>query len=89
MDRRKEPAQRNLSARDAIRTLLNKDETFAANKVLFGIYRKGWSANEQGQSRLANPYVRASPYGRQWAYGWAECSKIMRRRRSDGAGGTA
>ncbi len=83
MDRRKEPLEKSFNARDAIRALLQQDEAMADNKILFGIYRKGWAANMDGLGRAANPYAHESPYWTQWARGWTECSKIMRRRRSD------
>jgi hypothetical protein len=89
IDRRKEPVAKRLTALEAIRALLKKEEVRAANKVLLGIYRKGWSANQKGQNRSINPYPREAPYWEEWNRGWIECSKVMKRRRSDNALATA
>jgi len=85
IDRRKEPVAKRLTALEAIRALLKKEEVRAANKVLLGIYRKGWSANQKGQNRSINPFPRETPYWGEWNRGWIECSKIMKRRQSDNA----
>jgi len=89
VDRRKEPIAKRLTALEAIRALLKKEEVRAANKVLRGIYRKGWSANQEGRNRSINPHPRETPYWEEWNRGWIECSKVMKRRQSDKAFGTS
>jgi hypothetical protein len=89
IDRRKEPVAKRRTTLEAIRALLKKEEVRAANKVLLGIYRKGWSANQKGQNRSINPFPRETPYWEEWNRGWIECSKVMKRRRSDNALATA
>lgn len=83
MDRRKPVVQKRRTALEAIRALLKKDEVKAANKVLLGIYKKGWAANLNGQNRFTNPHLRETPYREEWNRGWTECSKLIRRRASD------
>jgi hypothetical protein len=85
LDRRKKPVAKRLTAGEAIRALLKKEEDRAANKVLRGIYRKGWSANQEGRNRSLNPYPSQTPYWEEWNRGWIECSKVMKRRRTDNA----
>jgi hypothetical protein len=83
MDRRKPIIQKPRTVLEAIRALLKKDEVKAANKVLLGIYRKGWAANVKGQDRFTNPYLRETPYREEWNRGWIDCSKLIKRRSSD------
>jgi hypothetical protein len=83
MDRRKRIIQKPRTVLEAIRSLLKKDEVKAANKILLGIYRKGWAANVKGQDRFTNPYLRETPYREEWNRGWIECSKLIKRRSSD------
>jgi hypothetical protein len=89
IDRRKEPVVKRLTALETIRALLKKEEVRAANKVLRGIYRKGWSANQEGRNRSINLYPRETLYWEEWNRGWIECSKVMKRRKSDNAFATS
>ena len=83
VDRRKTSHSKKLTLRESVLALLKKEETRVANKVLLGIYRKGWSANQQGRNRSINPYPRGTPYWDEWNRGWIECSKVMKRRQTD------
>lgn len=83
MDRRKQIVSKPNTVREAIRALLKKEEAKTANKVLLGIYQKGWTANQKGQYRSVNPYPNGTPYWEEWNRGWTECSKIVKRRASD------
>jgi hypothetical protein len=67
----------------AIRALLGQGLVTKANKVLLGVYQKGWAANQMGQHRSANPYPGATPYWDEWNRGWLEFSRVMKRRQSD------
>jgi hypothetical protein len=89
VDRRKKPVATRLTALEAIQVLLKKEEIRTANKVLRGIYRKGWSANQEGRNRSINPYPRETPYWEEWNRGWIECSKVIKRRQSDNAFATS
>ena len=83
MERRKSTVPGRRSAWDALRALLKKDFLIASNKILFGVYRKGWSANQKGRYRSLNPYPRGTAYWEEWDRGWLECSRMMKRRQSD------
>jgi hypothetical protein len=83
MDRRKHLVRKRRTVFQAIRDLLKKEEVKAANKILLNIYKKGWAANQKGQNRFSNPYLRVTPYWEEWNRGWAECSKVLKRRSSD------
>ena len=83
MDRRRPRVTGRRTVIGTIRALLSKDPVTAANKVLLGIYRKGWTANQNGEGRSANPHLRGTPYWEEWNRGWLECSKVMKRRQSD------
>ena len=83
MDRRKPRVQKRRGVVEAIRALLRHDEIEAGNKVLLAIYRKGWAANQMGQSRFTNPHSKDSPYREQWNRGWIDCSKVIKRRSTD------
>ena len=88
MDRRKQIVSKPNTVREAIRALLKKEEAKTANKVLLGIYQKGWAANQKGQYRSVNPYPNGTPYREEWNRGWTECSKVVKRRSTDAFEGT-
>ena len=83
MDRRKRVVQKRRGMWEAIRALLKSDNIEAGNKVLLGIYKKGWAANQKGQHRFTNPYSSNIPYRDEWNRGWMECSRIIKRRSTD------
>lgn len=83
MDRRKLVISKRKSWFDAIRALGKKEGARTTSKILQGIYGKGWTANQKGQDRATNPYTPETPYSEEWNQGWAECSKIIKRRQSD------
>lgn len=83
IDRRKTSHSKRLTFRGSVLALLKKEEARVANKVLLGIYQKGWSANQQGRNRSFNAYPRGTPYWDEWNRGWIECSKVMKRRQTD------
>jgi hypothetical protein len=83
VDRRKPTISKRKTGFDAIRALFKKEDAKATNKILRGIYGKGWTANQKGQYRATNPYPPETPYCEEWNQGWSECSKIMKRRQSD------
>jgi hypothetical protein len=85
VERRKKKVIARRTFFDAIRVLLSTEDVKTGTQELLGIYRSGWAANQQGQYRSFNPHAPGSTCWTEWNRGWTECSKLMRRRRSDEA----
>ena len=83
VERRKKKAIAHKTFLDALRVLLSSDDVKTSDPALLVVYRRGWSANQQGQYRSFNPHAPGSADWMEWNRGWTECSKLMRRRQSD------